>query len=71
MKITLKANDTNEQHTHFTIFVNGQNCGDLCMTPNDARAFYMIVRNGCHPELDQFLGRGHWDEASEQEEDKL
>lgn len=69
MRVTLRAHETNEKHTRFTVFVNGQNCGDLCMGPEEARVFYMIVVNGCHPELDQFVGQGHWDEASQQEEE--
>jgi hypothetical protein len=60
MKITLQANSTNEQHTCFTVFVNGVNCGVLCMLVKDATTFYMIVSNGCHKKLDTFVGKGHW-----------
>ena len=62
MKVTLKADEANARHTHFTVFVNGANCGRLCMLTDEAIAFYMILQAGCHPKLDQFLGQGHWEE---------
>jgi hypothetical protein len=61
MKVTLRADDVNQSHTRFTVFVNGGNCGQLCMVNTEAIAFYMIVNNGCHPRIDEFLGKGHWE----------
>ena len=60
MKVTLRATSTNAQHTRAIVFLNGVNCGELCMKPEEAVAFYMIVQNGCHRSLDQFLGQGKW-----------
>ncbi len=60
MKIHLKADSTNPEHTRFTVFIDGKNCGQLCMGTADARGFYMIMQNGIHPELDSFVGSGHW-----------
>ena len=65
MKITLRADSTNPAHTRFTVFVNGANCGQLTMRVDEANAFYMIVSNGCHPTLDEFLGKGRWSPTEE------
>jgi len=59
MQITLRANEVTTEHTHFTVFINGANCGSLCMKPAEAHAFYMIVEKGCLP-TDTFTGKGHW-----------
>ena len=60
MNIVLRADSANGAHTRFTVFMNGANCGQLCMTDPEAVAFYMIVQNGCHSKLDEFLGKGKW-----------
>ena len=60
MKITLRADEANGTHTRFTVFMNGGNCGQLCMREDEAGAFYMIISNGVHPKLDEFVGKGKW-----------
>jgi len=60
MNIHLRADHTNPEHTRFTVFIDGKNCGQLCLGTEDARSFYMLVQNGKHPELDTFVGSGHW-----------
>lgn len=61
MKIHLRADKTNAVHTHFTVFVNGQNCGQLCMGVDDAGAFHQIVSLGCHSTIDDFKSTGAWE----------
>jgi len=67
MKIILRAIEVNAQHTHFIVFVNGANCGKLCMSNEEAIAFYLIVLNGCNSKLDTFLGQGQWEEKPKEQ----
>jgi len=67
MKITLRADEANGTHTHFTVFVNDANAGQLCMREDEAASFYQIVSMGCCLGVDEFLGKGHW--TKEQESD--
>lgn len=60
MKIHLRADSTNPEHTRFTTFIDGKNCGQLCMGTKDAVTFYMIVQNGLLKGTDEFVGSGHW-----------
>jgi len=30
------------------------------MREDEAGAFYMIISNGVHPKLDEFVGKGKW-----------
>jgi hypothetical protein len=39
MKITIRIDSTNSEHTHFTIFQDGGNCGQLCMNTREASIF--------------------------------
>lgn len=66
MKIHLRADKTNSVHTHFTVFINGQNCGQLCMGVDDAALFHQILGHGLnslgiHPVADTFKSTGLWD----------
>ena len=65
MKITLRADEATGVHTRFTVFLNGANCGQLCARDEEAVALYMIIENGKHPQLDQFIGKGHWSKPEE------
>ena len=61
MKIALRADAADGTHTRFTVFINGANCGQLCMLEKEAVDFYFIVHNGCNTKLgDEFLGKGKW-----------
>jgi hypothetical protein len=31
MNIHLRADHTNPEHTRFTVFIDGKNCGQLCL----------------------------------------
>lgn len=46
MKIHMRFDESNAQHTRFTIFVNGANTGQLCMTTEEAVEFHTILENG-------------------------
>lgn len=67
MKITLRADEANGTHTRFTVFVNGANTGQLCMSEDEACSFYQIVSCGCVRGIDEFLGKGHWMKQPEEE----
>lgn len=73
MNVVLRADDANGVYTRFTVFVNGANCGQLCMRDKEAIAFYLIVLGGCLPTMDQFLGKGKWavDEKKGEEDLKI
>ena len=43
MKIHLRADSANGTHTRFTVFMNGANCGQLCMREKQAIFFHGIV----------------------------
>jgi len=60
MKIHLRADEATGVHTRFTVFVNGQNSGQLCLNEAEAATFYMILSHGCHKDFDEFVGSGHW-----------
>lgn len=47
MKIHLRYDSTNQAHTRLTIFVNGRNTGQLCMSPDEADWFYLALERGC------------------------
>jgi len=46
MKIHIKFTGTDPQHSHMSVFVNGQCCGELCMSPDEADWFYLCVQAG-------------------------
>ena len=43
MKLHLRADSANGAHTRFTVFMNGVNCGHLCMTEKEALFFHDVV----------------------------
>ncbi len=47
MKVHLRFDSTNSVHSRFTIFVNGKNSGNLCMSPDEADWFYLSLEKGC------------------------
>lgn len=47
MKIHYRFDSTDGHHTRATIFVNGANCGSLCMSPDEADWFYLVLDIGC------------------------
>lgn len=58
MDIHIRFDDSNQEHTRSTIFINGRNCGQLTMGTDEMANFYMLVENGCHRVIDTFRGTG-------------
>lgn len=58
MKIHLRFDASDAEHTRFTLFINGANTGQLCMTTEEAVTFHHIVQNGCSNLLDSFVSSG-------------
>lgn len=61
MKVHLRADYANGVHTRFTVFMNGGNCGQLCMREDEAVFFHDVI---CHstwklPE-DNIVTSGKW-----------
>lgn len=59
MKIHLRFDNYNEQHTRLTLFTNGQNNGQLCLSPAEADWFYLALHAGCEQMKIEFVGSGH------------
>lgn len=62
MKIHLRADEANGTHTKFTVFMNGADCGQLCMSEEEAALFEGIVihSNFRIPGEDEYYSSGHW-----------
>lgn len=61
MKIHLRADEANETHTKFTVFVNDVNCGQLCMKREEAFHFHdMIIGSRYKIEGDNYYSSGIW-----------
>ena len=71
MKIHLRAISASDSHVRFTVFVNGANCGELCMRVSEAHAFHQVVANGCRDPLDDFVSSGHWVPGEEREKERV
>jgi len=62
MKIHLRADSADGTHTKFTVFMNGANCGQLCMREDEALFFYHVIELSAWllKGEDEFLGSGNW-----------
>lgn len=61
MKVHLRADEANGTHTRFTIFINGGNCGQLCMREEEAVYFHELVsRSNYKIETDEIYSSGKW-----------
>ncbi len=74
MKIHLRADSTNKEHTRFIIFIDGKNCGEVCMGTQDARKFSNALQNGVTVNKmsnflsnDTFMTTGFWNGDEENE----
>lgn len=54
MAFGLRIDDQNSQHVRFTLFANGANCGQLCMSIREYWRFCAILIMGgrCHGHTD-------------------
>jgi len=69
MRIHLRANSADSRHVHMTLFVNGANCGELCMTVEEANQFHAILAVGCSRLLDErFVSSGNFGDPSPSKE---
>lgn len=63
MKIHLHYHDSNETHTRITVFIDGANCGELCLNTKDIVTFQLIICAGCVLKMDHFISTGRiWDD---------
>ena len=70
MKIHLRADEANETHTRFTVFMNGGNCGQLCMTQKEAFHFHdIIIRSTYRIAGDEYYASGRWAPEKAEKED--
>lgn len=61
MKLHLRADSANGAHTRFTVFMNGANCGELCMTEEEALFFHqIIVTTNYKLPQDEIYSSGKW-----------
>ena len=61
MKLHLRADSAIGAHTYFTIFMNGSNCGQLCMTEDEALFFHHRLLSSRHEEEnDNIFSSGIW-----------
>jgi len=61
MKLHLRADEANGVHTRFTVFMNGGNCGQLCMSEKEAIFFHEVITRTKYkiPE-DEIYSTGKW-----------
>ena len=69
MKLHLRADSVNTFHVRFTVFMNGANCGQLCMTDEEATFFHNIIIMTKYklPE-DEIYSSGKWFLKEKEEE---
>jgi len=61
MKIHLRADEADGQHTKFTIFMNGANCGQLVMNEDEAVFFHdLVMLTGYKLSTDELISSGRW-----------
>ncbi len=64
MKLHIRLDYSNAQHTGLTVFSNGANCGQLIMrTEHEVVHFLMILRHGLSDSLDSYVETGTLYEA--------
>ena len=69
MRTHLRADEANGTHTKFTIFMNGGNCGQLCMTEAEALYFHArFMRSEYRIAEDECVSSGYWSKKKEEEE---
>ena len=61
MRVNLRGDGSNGTHTKFTVFMNGANCGQLCMTEEEAVFFHdVILRTSYKIPEDDLYSTGVW-----------
>ena len=61
-KLHIRGDIANGEHTRFTVFMNGANCGQLCMKEEEAIFFYEVIMNSTWPlkGRDKVIATGYW-----------
>jgi hypothetical protein len=61
MKIHLRADEANGEHTKVTVFMNGANCGQLTMREDEAIFFHeVILQSNYRIPGDEMYSSGIW-----------
>ena len=58
--IHLRADSANGRHTRFTVFMNGVNCGQLCMLESEACFFRDALTFGRFLSPGEIISSGLW-----------
>jgi hypothetical protein len=60
VKIHLRCDHSDSVHTHVTLFIDGANCGQLCLATEDLFHFQKILSEGaCKSNEDTFILSGY------------
>ena len=49
MRTRVRVDSQTSEHLHFSVFVNGANCGHLCMGVGEAFCFFNMLKAGETP----------------------
>jgi len=60
-KIHLRSDLVTGRHTTFTVFCNGANCGQLCMTEEEAQFFHQVVMMSTYSKPGEIISSGIWE----------
>ncbi len=70
MKLHLRADSANGEHTRFTVFMNGANCGQLTMREEEAVFFHdLVILSGAKLKTDEIYTSGRWTAAEPPKEE--
>lgn len=58
MKIHMRFDESNAEHTRLTLFINGSNCGRLCVRTDDVIHLHMVLSHGLSMPTDEFVSSG-------------
>lgn len=70
MKVHLRADSADGTHTKFTVFMNGANCGKLCMREEEAVFFHQLVMCSTWPSKtfnDEVVASGRWGKEADED----
>ena len=60
MKFHLRADEATGTHTRFTVFAKGANCGQLCMTEEEAVFFHDMMTRSTWTHRGEVVTSGVW-----------
>jgi hypothetical protein len=58
MNLHMRFDDGNPDDQYFTLFVDDTNVGQLCMAPEDASEFFLVLRHGLSLATDELRVSG-------------